>query len=100
MNWPKIISELIAAGKSQQEIADRAGVSQAAISKILASTADRSVRYETGAALIEFHAEVVLKHAHSGSFDAAVMIGSRSGSAIAGEARLPIWTSSSKYRSS
>lgn len=57
MSIQTLIQELIAAGWTQSEIADRVGVGQAAISK-LATEKRHDMRYQNAKRLEALHAEV------------------------------------------
>lgn len=54
MDLPKLISDLMAAGVSQVEIAEKIGTTQATVSRY-ASGEIKSCEYGIGAALIELH---------------------------------------------
>lgn len=56
--WKEIISELVAAGLSEQQIADQVGVSQPTINRIKLGRRNR-VEHETGEALRKLHKKTV-----------------------------------------
>lgn len=57
MNWKLLISECIAAGMSQAEIAKQIGVTQSAISHVLKGS-QKGFLYEPGKKLIDLHRRV------------------------------------------
>ncbi|HEX8894427.1 MAG TPA: helix-turn-helix domain-containing protein [Terriglobales bacterium] len=67
MNWSKLITELLASGMTQAEIADRIGVTQSAINQVLhqgrQKRAQRGFKFEPGMKLVELHKSVVLDKA-------------------------------------
>ncbi|WP_104656494.1 transcriptional regulator [Ralstonia insidiosa] len=56
MDWKRTISELIADGMTQAQIADEIGVTQGAVSQVYNSDSQRrGFRYEPGQKLIALH---------------------------------------------
>lgn len=54
MEWKTLIAELIAAGVTQEQIAERCSVSQPTVSD-LARGATKTPRFDFGSKLVEFH---------------------------------------------
>lgn len=53
--WEKIISDLIASGLTQREIASRVGISQAHVSDLSLGRRGKRIGFEVGKALSDLH---------------------------------------------
>jgi predicted transcriptional regulator len=58
MNWTKLLSDILASGMSQADIARHIGVTQSAVSHVLNQKSQKGFRFEPGQKLIALHKKV------------------------------------------